>query len=301
MTQLHRSRLRDRVEQVKGSILLTLLVISAQAFGARRRQQRFLRAFGPLTAWIDDGWTKSAVGIHLLKLLIHLLRNLGVVPRGTWPRSRTALVRRLWVVLWLLLDRLLRCFGGLAAVTFSFLRCPTPLRLLLLLSLLVLVTSLLLPLLFLLHHTLVCKHLHVVHGVIVRTPPTWTLQYWRHKLCFTPTFLELFQLLLFDHVEHGFHMALHRAGTLWWTCRGSKRAGSRFGSLREREEVAWDLVLEEKFHDVLRKLDLLREAVVSQVEKLLKLRLDLDHEDAKQGTFQLHRTEGFGEGLLLRG
>mmetsp|Transcript_507 Transcript_507/g.1767 ORF Transcript_507/g.1767 Transcript_507/m.1767 type:complete len:386 (+) Transcript_507:688-1845(+) len=65
------------------------------------------------------------------------------------------------------------------------------------------------------------------------------------------------------------------------------------------EHAGGDLVGDEEVHEVLREADLLREAVLGQVEGLLHLGLQVDHEHAEESALQLQGAEGLGEVLLL--
>mmetsp|Transcript_56957 Transcript_56957/g.135812 ORF Transcript_56957/g.135812 Transcript_56957/m.135812 type:complete len:303 (+) Transcript_56957:1009-1917(+) len=94
---------------------------------------------------------------------------------------------------------------------------------------------------------------------------------------------------------HGPHLLAHRLQLHL----GGRHA--RHAQRGEGEEVTGDLVLDEELHEVLRQLDLFGEAFLRQIQQALQLRLDLHHDDAEQGTLQLHCPEGFGKPLLLWG
>mmetsp|Transcript_24740 Transcript_24740/g.73436 ORF Transcript_24740/g.73436 Transcript_24740/m.73436 type:complete len:436 (+) Transcript_24740:276-1583(+) len=110
-----------------------------------------------------------------------------------------------------------------------------------------------------------------------------------HRLL--PGGMQLALLGRLDHLVDGGDVPTHGLELLF----GRRRGGPGVG-----EQVGRDLVLDEEVEQLLRERDLLGQRVVGQLEQRLELRLELDDEDAEDGPLELHRAVRLGEALLLR-
>mmetsp|Transcript_24747 Transcript_24747/g.73351 ORF Transcript_24747/g.73351 Transcript_24747/m.73351 type:complete len:434 (-) Transcript_24747:51-1352(-) len=110
-----------------------------------------------------------------------------------------------------------------------------------------------------------------------------------HRLL--PGGMQLALLGRLDHLVDGGDVPTHGLELLF---------GRRSGGPGVGEQVGRDLVLDEEVEQLLRERDLLGQRVVGQLEQRLELRLELDDEDAEDGPLELHRAVRLGEALLLR-